>query len=225
MGWLDRLERKLRRFCIPNLMTYIVIGMALVFVADMLLPVNLYGLLSLDMSKVAAGEVWRLITFVFLPPSTSLIWIIFSLYFYWMIGSGLEAQWGSFRFNVFYLVGVLGSIVSALITGSAVNTYLNLSLFLAFAAVYPNFEVRVFMILPVKMKYLALLDLVLYVWLFITGKWDTRLAILFSLANVILFFGGHFIRYIKQDSQYWKTRYTFRKAMRENKRKQKRDGF
>lgn len=219
MNWLDRLEGKLRRFSIPHLMTYIVGGMAIVFVADLLLPLNLYGLLALNMSRVLEGEIWRLVTFIFLPPSTSVLWIVFSLYFYWLIGNGLEAQWGAFRFNAFYLVGILGSILAAVFTGYAENTYLNLSLFLAFAAIYPNFEVRVFMILPVKMKYLALIDLAVYVLMFITGTWSTRIAILFSLANVILFFGGHFIRYIKQDSQYWKTRRNFRKSMRESERK------
>lgn len=219
MNWIDRAERKFGRFCIRSLMTYIVGGMGLVFIADMILPVNLYGLLALDMGRVLQGEIWRLVTFIFLPPSTSVLWIIFSLYFYWLIGNGLESQWGAFRFNLFYLVGILGSIAAAAFTGYAVNTYLNLSLFLAFAAVYPNFEVRVFMILPVKMKYLALLDVVLYVVMFITGTWSTRLTILFSLANVILFFGGHLIRYIKHDSQYWKTRYNFRKSMRDQNRR------
>ena len=220
MTWLDRLERKLRRFGIPNLMTYIVGGMALVFVADLLLPVNLYALLSLNMPLVMQGEVWRLITFIFLPPSTSIIWIIFSLYFYWMLGSGLESQWGAFRFTLFYLVGILGSIAAAAISGGYVqNTYLNLSLFLAFAALYPNHQIMLFMFIPVKMKYLAILDLVLYGWMFVTGTWGTRWAILFALANVILFVGGSFVRYIKQDSQYWKTRYHFRKQMRENNKK------
>lgn len=218
MKWLDRLDRRARRFCIPNLMKYIVAGMGLVFILDLVMPINLYGLLSLSMPAVRQGQIWRLVTFIFLPPSTSIIWILFSLYFYWMIGSGLESQWGSFKFNIFYLVGMLGSILAALITGSSDNTYLNLSLFLAFAAIYPNFEVRLFMILPVKMKYLALLDIVLYVWMFIVGGLSTRLTILFSLANVILFFGGDLINWIKTDSQYWKTRYNFRKTMRKNRK-------
>lgn len=135
-----------------------------------------------------------------------------------MIGNGLQAQWGASRFTLFYGIGIVGSILAAAITGYAENTYLNLSLFLAFAATYPNFEVRVFMILPVKMKYLALLDAVLYLGMFIAGPWSTRVAILFSLANVILFFGGDFIRSIRQASVHWKTRYTYRKSMRGSKR-------
>lgn len=217
MTWLDRFERKVGKYRIPNLMNYIVGGMGIVFLANLLLPVNLYSLLSLNMRLVRQGQIWRLITFIFLPPSSSALWILFSLYFYWTIGSALESHWGAFRFNVFYLIGILGSIIAAIFTGYAENTYLNLSLFLAFAAIYPNYEVRVFMILPVKMKYLAILDVVLYVWMFITGGWSVRITILFALANVILFFSGHLIRQMKNDSQYWKTRYNFRRQMRGRK--------
>lgn len=214
MKWLNKLEFKLRRYSIPNLMKYIVAAMAVIFVCDYLLPVDIYGTLALDMSRVAKGEVWRLITFIFLPPQSSILWIVFSLYFYWMLGSGLENSWGTFRFNMFYLIGIMGNILAALLTGYATNTYLNLSLFFAFAILYPDMELRLFMILPVKMKYLAILDAVLYVWMFIIGTWSTRLSILLSLANIILFFGSDLINYIRRDSQYWKTRYQFRKNMR-----------
>lgn len=222
MSLWDRLDRATRKISIPNLMNYIVGGMGIVFVADLLLPINLQSLLALNMSQVLRGQVWRLVTFIFLPPSSSLLWIVFSLYFYWLIGSGLQAQWGASRFTRFYLLGVLGNILAAAITGYAANTYLNLSLFLAFAALYPNFEVRVFMILPVKMKYLAVLDLAYYTWLLIVGTWSTRVAILLSLANVILFVGGPLVRTIRQDAQYWKTRYNFRKATRRNNRQNNR---
>lgn len=219
MAWLDQLERKYRRYGIRNLMNYIVGGMGIVFILDLLLPVQLSGMLTLQMNLVAKGELWRLVTFIFIPPSASIFWILFSLYFYWMIGNALETQWGAFRFTFFYLVGMLGNILAALLTGYAQNTHLNLSLFLAFAALWPNFEVNLFMFLPVKMKYLALLNLLLYGWFFISGGWSTRLTILFSLANVLLFIGGDFFRHIKQDSKYWKTRRNFRKQMRDaNKR-------
>ena len=94
------------------------------------------------------------------------------------------------------------------------NTYLNLSLFLAFASMFPDYQILLFFILPVKMKYLALLDAVLYVFLFITGTWSTRVTILLCLANVFLFVGGDFINTIRRESSYWKTRYHFRRAMR-----------
>lgn len=213
MKWLDTVERKIRRFAIPHLMNYIVFGMALIFVADMM-GLGFSSKLSLSMPRVAQGQVWRLLTFIFLPPSSSPLWVIFSLYFYWMIGSALENQWGAARFNLFYLVGVIGNILAAVITGYAVNTYLNLSLFFAFAATWPDYQILVFFILPVKMKWLALLNAALFLWQLIVGSWSTRAAIIFSLLNVMLFLGGDLFSRIRQDSHYWKTRYNFRKAMR-----------
>lgn len=217
MTWIDRLQNRFHRFRIPHLMNYIVGGMAIVFILDFLLPVDLYGLLALNMAAVRQGQIWRLLTFIFLPPSSSLLWILFGLYFYWMIGNALEAQWGSFRFTLYYAIGILGGILAALVTGYSVNTFLNLSLFLAFAAIYPDFQVLVFFLLPVKMKYLAILDLALYVWQFIVGSWSTRLTILLSLANILLFFGGPLLRRFRDNLSIWKTRYHFRKEMRDGR--------
>ena len=160
------------------------------------------------------GQIWRLVTFVFVPPSSSPIFILFALYFYYMIGVGLENQWGKVKFNLYYLVGMLGSIIAALITGYADNTFLNLSLFFAYAALYPDEQVLLFMILPIKMKYLALVDAALYLYYFIVGTASTRITIVLCLLNVALFLGGDIINTIRRESKYWKTRYNFRKAMR-----------
>ena len=215
MKWLDRLDRKIGRFAIPHVM-YLLSGIMLaVYLAGFLFPDwNLEALLYLDRELVAQGEAWRLITFIFLPPSTSPIWILFSLYFYCLIGNSLESQWGSFKFNVFYLVGILGTILAAFITGSATNAFLNLSLFLAFAALYPNFEVLIFFILPIKVKSLALLDIIFFIFQLISGTWAVRAAIIASLLNVLLFFGWDFFKNIKHQSGYWKTRRNFRKYNR-----------
>ncbi|MEG0146024.1 MAG: rhomboid family intramembrane serine protease [Clostridia bacterium] len=208
-------ERKMRRFTISNLMNYVVGGMALVFVLDLFAPgLRLYSLLSFNWAAIMHGQVWRLVTFIFLPPNTSLLWIIFSLYFYWMVGTTLENQWGTFKFNLFYWVGILANIVAGMLMGYATNTYLNLSLFLAFAALNPNFQLLVFFVLPIKIKYLALLDVALYVYAAITGGLPTLVMIVVSLANVILFLGGDLLNNIKRDSQYWKTRRNFRKTMK-----------
>ena len=136
MNWLNRLNRKFGRYAIRNLM-YILSGAILaVYMADWLIPnLNLQSYLYLDMDLVARGEVWRLITFIFMPPASSPLWILFNLYFYCLIGNALENQWGSFKFNLFYLCGMLGAILSALFTGYATNSFLNLSLFFAFAAI------------------------------------------------------------------------------------------
>lgn len=198
-GFLYKLQRKYGRFAIQNLMLYIVGAMGAIYVIDMLVPLNLYGMLMFHWGLIVQGEVWRIFTFIFLPPLANPIFIVFALYLYWMIGTGLEAQWGAFRLNAFYFIGMLGTIAGGFITGFATNFYLNLSLFLAFAILYPNFEIRLFFILPVKMKWLALVYLafLVYDW-FTVGFWHFRVAMLISVANVALFFGRDFIGIIKR---------------------------
>lgn len=211
------LERKLRRYAISDLMKYIVIGQSIVFALLYIWPTlgyQLYSLITLTRTGLMRGQIWRLVTFVFVPPSSSPIFILFALYFYYMIGVGLENQWGKVKFNLYYLVGMLGSIIAALITGYADNTFLNLSLFFAYAALYPDEQVLLFMILPIKMKYLALVDAALYLYYFIVGTASTRITIVLCLLNVALFLGGDIINTIRRESRYWKTRYNFRKAMR-----------
>ncbi len=215
--WNHNLERRLSRFAIPNLMKYIVIGQGIVFLLTLLWPSmigrNLYNLITLRRAALMRGEIWRLVTFVFAPPSSSVIFILFALYFYYIIGMRLESHWGKVRFNLFYLIGMLGAILSALLTGYADNTYLNLSLFLAYASVWPDEEILLFMLLPVKMKYLAALDIVLYLLQFIRGNMSTRVTIILSLINLFLFVGGDLIHMIRRDSKYWKTRRNFRRTM------------
>ena len=189
---LRRLEYKLGRFAVRNLMSVIIGVMGLVFmlnyifVARIGVPFSSY--LAFDRDAVLAGEVWRVITFALLPPNSSPLFIIFSLYLYWMIGSALESEWGAFRFNVFYLTGMLGTVACGFITGFATNYYLNMSLFLAFAALYPEFELRLFFAIPVKIKYFAFVDLVLFALDLIYNPWYYRAAIIIALANVLLFF-------------------------------------
>ena len=211
------LERRLRRYAISNLMKYIVIGQGVMYLLLLAWPslgYRLYTLMTLTRVGLMRGEIWRLVTFIFLPPASSALFIIFALYFYFMIGLTLEARWGTVKFNLFYLIGMLAAIVACLITGGAGNTYLNLSLFFAYAALYPNEQVLLFMVLPIKVKYLALFDAAFYLWQFIVGSASTRVMIVLCLANVFLFLGGDILHAIKRDSQYWKTRYNFRKAMR-----------
>ena len=211
------LERKLRRYAISDLMKYIVIGQGIVFALLYIWPTlgyQPYSLITLTRTGLMRGQIWRLVTFVFVPPSSSPIFILFALYFYYMIGVGLENQWGKVKFNLYYLVGMLGSIIAALITGYADNTFLNLSLFFAYAALYPDEQVLLFMLLPIKMKYLALVDAALYLYYFIVGTASTRITIVLCLLNVALFLGGDIINTIRRESRYWKTRYNFRKAMR-----------
>lgn len=190
---LRRLEYKLAPYAVKNLMTIMIGAMAIVFVADFAVSsanpeLSLYEWLAFDRHMIADGQIWRLFTFIFLPPQSSVIFIIFALYLYWLMGSQLEREWGAFHFNLYYLAGIAGALISGLITGYATNSYINMSLFLAFALYYPNFQLYLFFFIPIKIKWLAWLDVILLAVEFIFSGWGARAAILFSLLNVLLFF-------------------------------------
>lgn len=165
MKWLNKLERKIGKYAIPNLMFYIVILYAVGFLLDMASPGFYYSYLSLDMQAVLRGEIWRLVTFIIQPPETSLLFVIFTLYLYYMIGRQLEYVWGCFRFNFYFFMGVLFHIVGALLAYLIFDAslpmgtyYLNMSLFFAYAAIYPNHQFYLFGIIPIKVKWLAWID-------------------------------------------------------------------
>lgn len=192
-SWLDKLDRKCGRHALRNLMTIIVIGTGIVWLLDMVVGmragVSIIGWLTFNSAAILQGQVWRVITFVFVPETYSLFTLAITLYFYWLIGNSLENEWGSFKFDLFYLGGVLGAVISGFITGYATNYYLNLSLFLAFALLYPDHQVLIFFFLPIKIKYLAILDLVGLVLIFILSGWTQRIALIMALVNVAFFFG------------------------------------
>ncbi len=197
LKWLNKLERKYGRYAIGGLMKYIVAANLAVFLLEVINP-GLEANLMLIPQAVMAGQVWRLVTFILIPPATSAFWILFTLYFYYIIGMGLEQAWGSFKFNIYYLVGMIATIIVSLIGGSpATGVFINLTLFLAFASIYPNHEVLLFFILPVKVKYLGILNAVLLAQQFIMGGVGIKLMILASLANYFIFFGKDFIELFK----------------------------
>ncbi len=188
---LSRLELRLGRFAIQRLTTFIVGGMALAFVLSQVRE-EFLALLVLDLRQVAEGQVWRLVTYLFVPPAQSPIWLLFALYMTWLIGSNLENEWGAFKFNVFYLLGMLGTTAAALITGHAQgNTWINASLFFAFATVFPDFQILIFFVLPVRVKWLGMLAAAGIVYQFAMGDLSTRAAIGAAMINYLLFFGGH----------------------------------
>jgi membrane associated rhomboid family serine protease len=192
-AFLARLDRRFGKLAIENLATFIVGGMGIVFLLSMVRP-DFQSLLVLDMHQVMRGQVWRLVTYLFLSSSSSLIWILFELYWVWMIVSNLESAWGPFKLNVYYLLGMIGTTVAAILTGGAVgNEQLNLSCFFAFATLFPSYEILVFFVLPVKMKWLGLLSAAYAVYEVVTGNWVTRGAIIAATANYFVFFGPHLL--------------------------------
>jgi hypothetical protein len=212
MDVLDKLERRFGRYAISNLMTYIVGANAVVYFASLTSPrTDLIGKLMLSPGLVLKGELWRLITFVFIPPSMSLLWALIILYFYYFIGSSLEHEWGSFRFNIYYFVGMTGTALSAFVSGQSVTAfYLNLSLFLAFAYIFPNYQILLFFIVPVKVKYLAWLDAAFLGSALLTGSLSVKLSVTAALMNFLLFFGKDIMTTLKLRGGSYARRRKFR---------------
>jgi membrane associated rhomboid family serine protease len=191
---LARLDRRFGRFALENLPMFIVGGMGIVFLLAYTRP-SLLLLLSLDPRLVAHGQVWRLVTYLFIPPDMSVWWILFTLYWVWMIGSNLEAEWGAFKLNVYYFLGMLGTTAAALITGGPQgNMYLNLSLLFAFATLFPEYEILLFLILPIRMKWLGWISFAFVGYELAIGDWGVRGAIAAALSNYLLFFWGDILR-------------------------------
>ena len=200
MKLLNLLERKLgRNFGIRGLMTYIIGFNALVFFLVLMdKSGRFFSYLTLIPAQVLKGEVWRLVTYAFIPPTFSPLWFIFTLYFYYMIGTTLEHEWGTFKFNAYYLIGMLGTTAAVFITGGVgTSLYLNLSLFLAFAYIYPNYQMLIFFVLPVKIKYLAWLDAAFLAYTILVADLPGKAAAIVAVLNFILFFGGDILRTLK----------------------------
>ncbi|HEY8428773.1 MAG TPA: rhomboid family intramembrane serine protease [Sandaracinaceae bacterium] len=187
---LDKLERKLGRWAIPNLALLLVGGQAATYVLTLAKPEFALAL-ALIPDAVLQGEVWRLVTFLFFPPSSSPLFVIFELYFLFLFGRALEEHWGEFRFNVFVLVGwALSAAASFAVPGAvATNVYLMGSLLFAFAYLNPGFTIMLFFVLPIRIKWIALLSGAVYAWAALTGDWSHRALIAAGVANFFLFFG------------------------------------
>ena len=165
MKFLDKLEKKFGKYAIKNLMYYIIMLYALGFVIMLVKPEIYTNFLSLNAPAILSGQIWRIFTYIIYPPTGSLITILISLYFYYVVGSLLERQWGTFRFNLYFFTGVLlhaiAAIVCYLVWGMVLEMgtyYLNLSMFFAFAAMFPNMQVLFMWLIPIKMKWLAYID-------------------------------------------------------------------
>ena len=190
MNWLTKLERKYGRWCIPNLIAILVGGQIVVYAVELFVNRYITYFLTLTRPAIFAGEVWRLVTFLFVPFSSGGI-LSFALgaYFTWFIGSALEAVWGDFRFNLCILAGMLGAVLACLATGWADTYCLSLSLLLAFALLYPEMQVLLFYIIPIKVKYFGIFAAAIWVLSFFGTSWAGRLNYLLSMAGFFLFFG------------------------------------
>jgi len=190
MSMLDNLERKFRGFAVPNVTLYLILGQVIFFIFALSGRFILERVLLIP-EQVRMGEWWRLITFLFIPPMTNPIFAFFAWYLFYLMGSALEGHWGAFRYNLFLLVGYIVTVAVSFLFPfyAATNIFIGGSVFLAFAFLYPDFQILIFFILPVKMKWLALLTCIGYGYQMLVGSWSTRLLVLASISNFFLFFG------------------------------------
>jgi hypothetical protein len=185
-----QLERKLSRFAIRDLTLYLAGGQGIALILGIAQPEFLGAMLLVPSEVADGGQWWRLLSFVFTPPAGSPIFALFALYLLFFMGRSLEAQWGELRFNLFVLIGFLMTIAAAFAFPYSVasNTFITGSIFLAFAWLFPDYTLMLFFVLPVKVKWLALLTWLFYGYTLITGGWAERLLVLAAVANFLLFF-------------------------------------
>jgi hypothetical protein len=210
MSLLSRLESKFGRYAVPNLTMALIAGQVIVYVLQHIdLPgaVPLVSKIALVPDKVLEGQWWRVITYLFDPPKTNPIFAFFAWYIFYLMGVTLESTWGLFRYNVYLAIGYFASLAFAFLcwfaTGvpgqAATNAFLYGSVFLAFARLYPDFELQLMFILPVKIKWLALLTWIGYGWTLVAAdSWLTRVMVLAAVLNYLLFFGRDIVRDMRQ---------------------------
>ena len=189
-NWLNRLERKYGRFGIPNLTNILVAGQVLVFAVELFVNSAIPLWLGLSRFLLLQGQVWRVLTFVFIPFSGgSILSVVLGIYITWFIGTALEREWGDFRYTVYFLLGMAGTVLACLLTGVTASTYcLSLSLLLAFAMLYPEVQILLFFVIPIRVKYFGLLAAAMWVLSFATASLPGKLSLLLSMLNVWVFF-------------------------------------
>ncbi|MEY8515592.1 hypothetical protein AALC25_01445 [Lachnospiraceae bacterium 29-84] len=206
MGFLNKMERKFGKYAISNLTFWLLGAWVVGFIIQYTMP-EVQRLLTLEPMFILHGQVWRIVSWILIPPSVNLIFLIFFLSCYYFIGTSIERTIGTFRYNVYLLGGICSSILGAfllyavyfLVTGGIqVNMigyyfsteYITMSLFLLFAVLYPNMEFRLYFLIPIKVKWLGILDAAWMGYMFLVMGLPGRVAILSSLLNFFIFYFG-----------------------------------
>lgn len=199
---MKNFRRRFDRFCfqnrnkgIPNLMLYIALGSAVVYLMSMVDNSNtLYNVLYFDRDLILKGQVWRLFTYAFTYDAGNILLTAIGLLCYFSLGRAMENVWGTLRFNLFYFTGmILMDIYAMVFDGWADISYLNMSLFLGYATMFPDARFLLLYIIPVKAWIFALVDLALTLYSVImlsyVGLFPYSLFPLVAIGNYFLFFG------------------------------------
>lgn len=198
LNWIDKLERKLGRFAISKLTLLIIGGNALGYLMAYTMPQYLLYL-TLEPALILKGQVWRLLTWLIVPVGGNVLSVVITLFFYYSIGTAMERTWGDFRYNLYIFSGILFTVLGVFILyfisgggygyGLYVNVYyVCVSIFLAFAVSYPDMEVLLYFVLPLKVKWLAWIDAAYLIYGIVQGNTVSRVVIITSVLNFLLFF-------------------------------------
>lgn len=216
MNQQNRLRRKLEKYAIPNLTLYLIICYGIGYLMQFLVPAG-YQYLMLDPFLVLKGQVWRLVTWILIPPdSSNIFFVLITLYLYYSLGGLLERIWGTYKYNVYLFSGLLFTILGAFVlcgysvlmgaqptmytglyllnNGSAVyfgqfsTYYINMSIFLACAASIPDVQVLLMFLFPIKVKWIGIVYGIILLVNCIQGGIATWIVVIFSLLNFLVFF-------------------------------------
>lgn len=243
MNWMDKLERKFGRWAIPNISLYLIICYAFGYLIELVNP-SFCHYLTLNPYYILHGQIWRLVTWILVPPYSFDLLVIITLFFYYSIGTSLERTWGTFRYNLYLFLGMLftilgsfivmgilyimdGQAIAAMGAGmyfspqiagtvfSAFSTYyVNMSIFLAFAATFPDAQVLLMFIIPVRMKWMGIAYAVLLIWQFLASGIVTKVVIGASLLNFLVFYFTARNR-MHMTPKQMKRRHEFKKEVRQ----------
>jgi len=238
MKFMNKLERKFSRYAVSNLTLYLIMGYVVGYVLGRVSP-SMLGMLTLDPYLIFHGQVWRLVSWVLVPPSMdNILFYVIMMLLYYNLGMSLENTWGTFRYNVYIFGGILYTVIGALVTwvvlalmygkplqqlmgqyvGASVSTYyICMSIFLAFATCYPNMQVMLYFIIPIRIKWLAIVYVVLIGYDLIQNSWPGRIVIVMSMLNFLIFFLStrDFYRYSPREV---KRKQVYRRAVNQPKR-------
>ncbi len=209
---LDKLEKKFGRYAINNLIIYLLCGYLIGYLLEFgerFTGVPYISYLTLEPYYIIHGlQLWRIFTWIVIPPSTSLIWALFMFLLYYQLGTALERTWGAFYFNAYIFGGMIFTVLGAFLSyflyfishgsmvmgiGNITSTYyINLSIFLAFASCFPDNEVLLYFIIPIKMKWMSIFYIVIIgieiIGDILAGSWISAIPIIASLLNFGIFF-------------------------------------
>jgi hypothetical protein len=221
MSWLNWLENRVGFLAIPRLIPAIALLNLFVYILFQFQP-EYVSFLTLEPSLVLRGEVWRLVSYIFIPQyflgGGSILQSVFFLLYVWFmiwVGNSLEQAWGAFRLTLYYLLGMAGVTIAAFMlsadptAGSILTLYINLSLFFAFATIFPNVQIYVFFIIPLKIKWVALISLIPILLAFLSSSLLGKIAIVISLLNYVLFFAPMAISNARHNRDVQKRRLKF----------------